>query len=223
MLSNVVASGDRGKDAAGPSTALNRGLWPLCAAKVPLPRQDATFRWVLRPDGDLFVGAAYTDGSLVDGKPAYGDLCCRYGWAFVVIGSDCEVIASANGVPPAGTLDVFGAELWDLRMAIAHAKPKTNFYTDCLSVLRRLEAGRASTVAASSVYALNWRAVCDGLDRLRGIDGGVDIVWMPSHTREVDVGVLARSDGNKFAALDSMANGEADVLAEAAVDEFRVP
>ena len=73
--------------------------WPR-SRRLPEKAIAATdsFRWVIRPEGDMFDGEIYPYGSALDGP---NPELMRCGWAFVVLCPETgEVIASAMGTPP---------------------------------------------------------------------------------------------------------------------------
>ena len=75
-----------------------RGLVPKPSPPRTAIAATDSFKWVVRPEGDMFDGEIYPDGSALDG-PSLELLRC--GWAFVVISFDTgEVVAAAMGVPP---------------------------------------------------------------------------------------------------------------------------
>ena len=81
----------------GASIAFERALIPSIAKRVSPPAIEATFEWIVRPEGGTFKGTAYNDGSLLDGPT---QLVGRCGWAFVVLDDSWQVIAAASGIPP---------------------------------------------------------------------------------------------------------------------------
>ena len=196
-----------------------RALIPVPYAQVPGAPPEATFHWVEQPPDGVFRGVAYTDGSLFDGPSQHCGLCCRLGWAFVVVDDEGLVVAAAHGVPPPWVTSIHGAELWALQMAVLHAMPGTSFRTDCLSILQVFERGRQWATAGGRYYARIWNVIFACLDD----PGEVDLVWMPAHTKADDVGVLLLSNGVALSATDRMGNGEADRLAKDAAEAVRVP
>lgn len=66
--------------------------------KTTIAKSDS-FRWVIRPEGDMSAGEIYPDGSALDGP---NPELLRCGWSFVVTClATGKVIASAMGVSPA--------------------------------------------------------------------------------------------------------------------------
>jgi len=87
-------------DVAG-HPAWERGLMPKPSPPRTKVAATASFRWIVRPEGDMFHGEIYPDGSALDGP---NPELMRCGWAFVVISFETgEVVASACGVPPHGS------------------------------------------------------------------------------------------------------------------------
>ena len=196
-----------------------RGLVPCPVSAVPSPPAEATFVWVLRPPDDAFSGIVYTDGSLLDGPAYCGGLCCRLGWAFVVLDSAGAIIAAARGVPPPWVSTIHGAELWALQMAVLHGLPGSAYRTDCLAVVDVHAQGRQAATSAARYYARIWNVIFTALDDAET----VDLAWMPAHTKVHDVGRLFLSNGELLTEADRRANAEADRLAKLSAAETRVP
>ena len=60
-------------------------------------------------NGGMLEGAAYSDGSFLDGPIPE---LARGGWAFAVLDEDGIIVASAYGVPPPWIKYIDGAEAW---------------------------------------------------------------------------------------------------------------
>ncbi len=196
-----------------------RALVPLPVQAVPAPPGEETFVWVQRPSEGAFCGVADTDGSLLDGPSRHCGLCCRLGWAFVVVDNSGSTIAAAHGVPPPWVTTIHGAELWGLQMAAQLALPGTSFRIDCLSVVQVYNAGRKAATSASRYYARIWNVIFSCFDDA----AEVDIAWMPAHTKADDVGRLLLSNGQPLTCIDRQTNAEADRLAKAVATSSRVP
>ena len=81
--------------------------------------QVESFKWKIRPEGEMFEGDIYPDGSALDG-PTVELMWC--GWSFVVLCQQTgEIIASAFGVPPPWITCIGGAEAWDMLQAAQRA------------------------------------------------------------------------------------------------------
>ena len=202
------------------TAAWTRGFWPLRAQDVPRPPEEETFTWVKRPPDGCVDGVVYTDGSLIDGLPAYGGLCGRLGWSFVAVNLLGRITAAAHGSLPAWVTSVYGAEVWALLMAASCAFPGTAFRTDCLVALRVFLRGPARATAGRSYYARLWASLFAALD---DTGAATDILWMPAHTGPSHIGTAVLSDGSLMTRTDQMANNRADELAKAAARQFRVP
>ena len=205
--------------AAGDLLLYTRALVSSHSLYVPCASQEATFTWVVPPVDGIIEGIVYTDGSLLDNHHTLAGLCRRLGWAFVVMGSNAEIVASAHGRPPAWVDRIQGAELWAVKMATPNAMPGTSFVTDCKTVQAGWERGRAWATASSRRYARIWCPILANLDEAVGTRA---VTWMPAHTALHDVGVKECSDGHLLTASDRLANAEADRLAKSAVENDRV-
>ena len=72
--------------------------------------------------------AVHTNGPCFDGTTA---LLGRTGWAFVALGGDDVVRASAHGVPPPWISSIFAAEAWAVLQAVSHAMGEAVLRIDC--------------------------------------------------------------------------------------------
>ena len=84
---------------------------------------EATFRWMIEPEGGMLEGTAYSDGSFLDGPIPE---LARGGWAFAVLNDDCVIVASAYGVPPPWIRDIGGAEAWGVLQVGLRAMAKSS-------------------------------------------------------------------------------------------------
>ena len=82
--------------------------------------KEASFRWVVEPEGGMLEGAAYFDGSFLDGPIPE---LTRGAWAFAVLNDDGVIVASAYGVPPPWIKDIGGAEAWGVLQVGLRAIP----------------------------------------------------------------------------------------------------
>ena len=82
--------------------------------------KEASFKWVVEPEGGMLEGIAYSDGSFLDGPIPE---LARGGWAFVVLNDDGVIVASAYGVPPPWIKDIGGAEAWGVLQVGLRAIP----------------------------------------------------------------------------------------------------
>ena len=116
----VVRQKEASYDVAG-HPAWERGLVPKHSPPKTAIAITDSFRWVIRPEGDMFDGEIYPDGSALDGP---NPELMRCGWAFVVISFETvEVVASAMGVPPPWIADIGGAEAWAMLQAALRVMP----------------------------------------------------------------------------------------------------
>eukprot|EP00973_Karenia_brevis_P014232 1937070-Karenia_brevis.AAC.1 len=94
-----------------------RALRPSPFAMLPRQQQEETFEWIKCPDGDLFDGMVYTDGSLMDNQSECEGRCRALGWSFIVTDADNKVTAAARGCPASWVETIYGAELWATLLA----------------------------------------------------------------------------------------------------------
>jgi hypothetical protein len=200
---------------------LTRALSPSLARSVPPPPARSSFVWVLHaPDEyDASHCTIYTDGSMIDGPPKYDGLCARLGWAFVLVSAAGVIVASANGVPPPFVRTVPAAEAWALAEASRSFGALPSYRVDCFGLVQAYRGGRKRATSAMRLDADSWSAIYSAWDE----SDAVDLAWMPAHTSEADVGVLALSNGDLLTTVDRMGNAEADRLAKLAARSMRVP
>ena len=125
--------------------AWERALFP----KPPRPKMrravEASFRWILEPEGGIITGDVYPDGSALDGPVKE---LMRCGWSFVVVTAGV-ITAVARGVPPPWITDIEGAEAWALLQAALRAIPgRCTFKGDCKSCIDMIKAGLAVATSA---------------------------------------------------------------------------
>jgi len=97
--------------------------------------------------------------------------------------------------------------------------PGNLFCTDCQAVQKQCQKSHHELIAARQKLARAWAPISLYLE----CTGSDNVVWMPAHTAEHDVGVLRLSDGQPLSEEDRAGNDEADRLAKDAVEAFRVP
>ena len=135
-------------DVAG-HPALERSLLPKSSPPKTAIAATDSFRWVVRPAGDMFAGEIYPDGLALDGPNAE---LMRFGWAFVVPCFETgEVRASAMGAPPPWITDIGGAEAWAMLQAALRVM-RSRYKGDCKTCIDMVHAGLA--VASSPKRAL---------------------------------------------------------------------
>ena len=147
---------------------LTRCLYP--APSIPVRGEECfdTFEWVRQvavdfldtgiPPGCLI----FTDGSLMDCK--LPPECFSLGWAFCVIKTNGDIVASARGVPPRWVNTIQGAELWAVRMALMRVSFPEGLYTDCDTVRLGLLRGPAWANSAKRKYSRVWSSTVTLLD-----------------------------------------------------------
>ena len=189
-----------------------RGLRRSPFAVVPGRPREETFQWVRQPPAGMQQGTVYTDGSLLDNEGWAEGWTVALGWSFVVVDAAGEVVASAHGCPPGWVTTIYGAELWAVQMVVRHVVPgAARILCDCQAVQRDCGRGLKWATAPGRVLARVWAVVA-------APGGGAvpDIIWMPAHTAEHDVGVLLKSNGEALTEADRRTNDAADSLAKAA-------
>ena len=199
--------------------AWERALVP----RPPLPLKNKatreSFRWIVAPRSFPIVGAVYSDGSARDGPTPE---LLRCGWAFVIMDSNGEVVAAANGVTPPWIVDIGGAEVWALYQAILVTIPgQCKYWVDCLPVFDAIRKGEAVSRDPRNALARVHGMLFASLE-----EGDVEAFgWMPSHCKEGDLQheLAKKSDGSALASKDVEMNDLADYLAKEGVEQHRVP
>ena len=111
-----------------------------------------SFRWIVRPEGDMPAGEIYPDGLALDGP---NPKLMRCGWSFVVTCFETwTVVASAMGAPPPWITDIGGSEAWAMLQAAIRVMPgeRSRFKGDCKACIDMIHAG--IVVATSAKRAL---------------------------------------------------------------------
>lgn len=198
--------------------AWERGLVPKPSPPRKAIVASDSFRWIIRPEGDMFHNKIYPDGSALDGP---NPELMRCGWAFVFICPETgELIASAMGVPPPWITGIGGAEAWAMLQAALRVMPgkRSRFKGDCKACIDMvhsgLEVATSHKRALARVYGLLLPALEDTCLSC--------ILWMPAHKSAAHVGKLRLSNGEFLTKDDVKANDMADGFAKEAVEEHRV-
>ncbi len=190
-------------------------------SRCPPPVACDTFRWIVHPPESAWSDkwTWFIDGSMLD-EPRR--IARRTGFAVVVVDEYGHLVAYGNGRPPAWIATAAGAEAWAFCVVLSMAPAPPRTVTDCLEVLRTLEAGECAATEGRKRLARVWRrihTVLEGqtttaLDRLR---------WMPAHGSAASIGRALKSDGRPVTALEWRANRLVDALAKHAAGFDRVP
>ena len=78
--------------------------------------QEESFRWRVRPEGEMFEGDIHHNVSALDGPSAE---LMRCGWSCVVLDQvSGKVVASTSGVPPPWISCIDGSETWAILGAL---------------------------------------------------------------------------------------------------------
>ena len=183
---------------------------------IPKPASEASFHWAMRPPDGVALGRSYTDGSLLDGP---SKLLGRCGWSFFAVSREGFVVAAAYGVTPPWITCCPGAESWAALQAANTSLPGSTFRIDCDPCVKAIHSGMARANRDSNPLARVHQLMAIAFDDTPNDS----VVWMPSHTSALDVGVRRIGNGEFLTALDRYANGEADKWAKHGVEEHRVP
>lgn len=108
--------------------AFSRGLLGYDDMAVPMPAEEPTSKWVVRPEGGTHGDTIYTYGSRLDGP--YSETA-RNGWAMVGIDSAGRVDMAAHGTQPSWIKDIPSTEAWAILQARLISELGTKYKTDC--------------------------------------------------------------------------------------------
>jgi hypothetical protein len=127
--------------------AWERALQPRPSKPMKNAASEASFRWVVEPEGGLIEGTAYSDGSLRDGPIVE---LARCGWAFAVLDDSGRIVASAHGVPPPWIKDIGGAEAWAaLQVGLRAVPGKVKLMIDCQPCVAMIHGGMTAATTAN--------------------------------------------------------------------------
>ncbi len=196
-----------------------RLIMPTIAIPPRIGGQEGTFQWIKPPpcDGLPCSATAYTDGSGFDVNMPQ---VAVYGWAFIVVGAQGEVVAEAAGVVPDRVTSVSEAEAWALVQAARVCMLGTRYITDCAAVKQQIAAGRTKATAADRPLARVMGLAHRLLDDSQSRD---TVLWMPSHCTSSSARGRELSDGAPISEGDRAANDRADALAKAQARGARAP
>ena len=161
----------------------------------------------------------YIDGSLYDEPRRFAR---RTGFGIAVVDADGSLVACSYGQPPQWINDSAGAEVWAFQEVTAMTPCVPQVVTDCLGILRVLEAHPEIAVGPKQMHARTWIQIAANLDgdfqsaRAR-------TTWMPAHTSAASIGVSRDSNGLPISASMWRANRLADALAKYAASQDRLP
>lgn len=141
------------------------------------------------------------------------------GFAVVVTSSIGDLLAYGNGIPPDLVQDAAGAEAWAFAVVLCWNPVVLDATTDCLNIVRVIEAGRAAAIIAISPLARVWFEIYRYLDDM----DGRNVRWMPPHGTQHSTGKAARSNGERVTALDWRANRLVDLLGKTVAMQHKVP
>jgi len=163
----------------------------------------------------------YTDGPYMDG-PLLG--LGVTGFGVVATGLHGEVLAMANGRPPAFIRNAAGAEAWALHVVLSHTAEPPTITTDCLGLINQAARGLVDATMGHRSLARVWGLITADMD---GVAPPLWIHnrfrWMPAHKSRAAVGTAIRSDGVPVSYQDWRTNRLADKLAKLSADRGRAP
>lgn len=171
-----------------------RPAWEIGLTPKPSPprtqiAKSESFKWVARPEGDMFAGEIYPDGSGFDGP---NPELMRCGWSFAVkCFATGEAIASAMGVPRPWITDIGGAEVWAMLQAGIRVLPgeRSRSKGDCKACIDVIHGGIVvATSAKRALVRVYWLL----LPALEDIYLSC-ILWMLAHKSAALVGKLMLS------------------------------
>jgi hypothetical protein len=155
----------------------------------------------------------YMDGSAMNGR--WHELATT-GFGIVVTASNGEIIACAQGSPPAWVRTAAAAEAWALLQAVTANAGTPKMVTDCKSLLSTAAAGRKRATGHRQVLARIWTGIASALDDdTRSLVDDQKLRWIPAHLGESAIG-RELEGGRTFTATDWRANRLADALAKEA-------
>ena len=188
--------------------ALHKSLEPQLA-QAP---QCESFNWhVPPPRGGVPLARVYADGSRLFAEHRYCGLAARQGWAFVIVGDDGRVLASASGNTPWWAEGIHAAELWALLNASQNAFPGSSFFVDCESVQIGSKNWTAWAHSPCRTFGRAWIPLSNAVE-----DYPESVGWMPAHCGKDAIGTLRLSNGEALSAVDLESNDLVDTLAKAA-------
>ena len=115
------------------------------------------------------------------------------------------------------------AETWALAQALRHSVPGAAVLSDCLSVVKRFNAGKTAATSSAVKLAKLWRQIFEYCSCFEHPEREVKVVSMPAHTSCWQIGVARKSDGAKLTKEDRDGNAEADKLAKMGAGTQRIP
>ncbi len=188
-----------------------------CRAMVPNPQlagnrppDDGTFQWIMLSDADAdHQGVVYyTDASGFD--VGHSELQ-QFGWAFVAINKEGEVVSAASGRTPPWVTSVSAAEAWALVRAAEEAHPAAEFRSDCWSVVRSLQGDPSKAVGPQAPMARVMKRLLHLFDTAEDTRR---VAWMPAHKTGQQLEGLVLSNGVQMTEADRKANEMADGVAK---------
>ena len=106
------------------------------------------------------------------------------------------MLALGRGVPPSWVPDAAGAEVWAFFVAIRSQHQMPHAVTDCLGILRCMQAGYKRAVGPSCRQARLWKMIGLALDE-EFTSAAAAVKWMPSHLAAHTFNLVRDSNGDR--------------------------
>ena len=219
-------------DSSGMIDSPELAFYTRALSRHPRPRiaqfaadDEGFMEWIVRPEGGVFSGEVFVDGSRLYAEHRLFDLCTSIGYAIAAFDEHRNLTALARGRPPSWIRGIYGAELFALMQAAVSAFAVTAYRTDCQSVHTGCRNGQAWANAPARRFARAWGPL------ITALEGQSDLVtWMPAHCSAAQTLQAARersmrqlSDGTQLSRHLVLANGLVDRHAKIAAAVRRPP
>jgi hypothetical protein len=186
-----------------------RALLPSPEAVVDQPPEEASFKWIKRPQAGIAEGMIYMDGSRLYAEWKLAGFCARQGWAMAAYDEGGNLTAAAHGRPPGWIRGINATELWGLLMGARSSDPFSPLFIDCMAVQKGSLNGCGWAGSPSRRYARAWSPVANILE-----DDVGRVVWMPAHCTAEHEGVKTLSNGQLLSRHHRTGNAAVDGYAK---------
>jgi hypothetical protein len=195
-----------------------RALLASPEAVVDQPPEEASFRWIKRPQAGIAEGTIYMDGSRLYAEWKLAGFCARQGWAMAAYDEAGNLTAAAHGRPPGWIRGIHTTELWGLFMGAQSSDPFSPLLVDCMSVQKGSMNGSDWAGSPSRKYARVWSPVASILE-----DDASRVVWMPAHCAAEHEGLKSLSNGQLLSRRHRTGNAAVDGFAKEIAKEDAPP